>query len=75
MGSVGGIGMTIKELIKELQMYDEDKEVVLTIANVYPVLHELVDLETGLVRLSSDRQIGFEFNLLSDNRLEIEGVW
>ncbi|HEM3878441.1 TPA: hypothetical protein U1364_000570 [Streptococcus suis] len=67
--------MTIKELIKELQMYDEDKEVVLTIANVYPVLHELVDLETGLVRLSSDRQIGFEFNLLSDNRLEIEGVW
>lgn len=67
--------MTIKELIKELQMYDEDKEVVLTIANVYPVLHEFVDLETGLVRLSSDRQIGFEFNLLSDNRLEIEGVW
>ncbi|AML47519.1 hypothetical protein [Streptococcus suis] len=67
--------MTIKELIKELQMYDEDKEVVLTIANVYPVLHEFVDLETGLVRLSSDCQIGFEFNLLSDNRLEIEGVW
>ncbi|HEM3277567.1 TPA: hypothetical protein U0964_002171, partial [Streptococcus suis] len=65
----------IKELIKELQMYDEDKEVVLTIANVYPVLHEFVDLETGLVRLSSDCQIGFEFNLLSDNRLEIEGVW
>ncbi|WP_044981036.1 hypothetical protein, partial [Streptococcus suis] len=61
--------MTIKELIKELQMYDEDKEVVLTIANVYPVLHEFVDLETGLVRLSSDCQIGFEFNLLSDNRL------
>lgn len=29
--------MTVKELIKELQMYDEDKEVVLTIANVYPV--------------------------------------
>ncbi|HEM4167967.1 hypothetical protein HO434_07485 [Streptococcus suis] len=51
------------------------KEVVLTIANVYPVLHEFVDLETGLVRLSSDCQIGFEFNLLSDNRLEIEGVW
>ncbi|MDS1161623.1 hypothetical protein [Streptococcus suis] len=67
--------MTIKELIKELQMYDEDKEVVLTIANVYPVLHEFVDLETGLVRLSSDCQIGFEFNLLSDNRLEIEGIW
>ncbi|HEL1630276.1 TPA: hypothetical protein TXL51_001785 [Streptococcus suis] len=67
--------MTIKELINELQMYDEDKEVVLTITNVYPVLHEFVDLETGLVRLSSDCQIGFEFNLLSDNRLEIEGVW
>ncbi|MHC3598020.1 hypothetical protein [Streptococcus suis] len=67
--------MTIKELIKELQMYDEDKEVVLTIANVHPVLHELIVLETGLVRLSSDCQIGFEFNLLSDNRLEIEGVW
>ncbi|WP_394404853.1 hypothetical protein [Streptococcus sp. 20-1249] len=67
--------MTIKELIKELQMYDEDKEVVLTIANVYPVLHELVDLKTGLVRVSSDCQIGFEFNFLSDNRLEIEGVW
>ncbi|WP_449454925.1 hypothetical protein [Streptococcus suis] len=67
--------MTIKELINELQMYDEDKEVVLTIANVYPILHELVDLETGLARLSSDCQIGFEFNLLSDNRLEIEGVW
>ncbi|HEM3666975.1 TPA: hypothetical protein U1C81_000713 [Streptococcus suis] len=67
--------MTIKELINELQMYDEDKEVVLTIANVHPVLHELIDSETGLVRLSSDCQIGFEFNLLSDNRLEIEGVW
>ncbi|HFI0115528.1 TPA: hypothetical protein ACGO5E_000393 [Streptococcus suis] len=67
--------MTIKELINELQMYDEDKEVVLTIANVHPVLHELIDLETVLVRLSSDCQIGFEFNLLSDNRLEIEGVW
>ncbi|HEL1960704.1 TPA: hypothetical protein TYI36_001140 [Streptococcus suis] len=67
--------MTIKELINELQMYDEDKEVVLTIANVYPVLYELADLETGLVHLSSDCQIGFEFNLLSDNRLEIEGVW
>ncbi|HEM3555567.1 hypothetical protein [Streptococcus suis] len=67
--------MTVKELIKELQMYDEDKEVVLTITNVYPVLHELVGLETGLVRLSSDCQIGLEFNFLSDNRLEIEGVW
>ncbi|MBM7180486.1 hypothetical protein JO388_09405 [Streptococcus suis] len=67
--------MTIKELINELQMYDEDKEAVLTITNVHPVLPELIDLETGLVRISSDCQIGFEFNLLSDNRLEIEGVW
>ncbi|HEM3628878.1 TPA: hypothetical protein U1C31_001141 [Streptococcus suis] len=67
--------MTIKELIKELQMYDEDKEVVLTIANVPPTLYELVDLETGLAYVSSNLQNGFEFNLLSDNRLEIEGVW
>lgn len=67
--------MTIKELIQELQMYDDDKEIVLTIANIPPDMREFVDLQTGWVTAKSDYRAGIEFNLLPNNQLEIEGQW
>ncbi|WP_409373747.1 hypothetical protein [Streptococcus suis] len=65
--------MTVKELIDELQRYDGDREVVLAVADVPPVLHELMDLETRRVHVSSAWREGVELNELPDNCLELIG--
>ncbi|WP_155964030.1 hypothetical protein [Streptococcus ruminantium] len=67
--------MTVKELIDELQRYDGDREVVLAVADVPPVLHELMDLETRRVHVSSDWRAGIEFSELPGNCLELAGSW
>ncbi|MDQ8764340.1 hypothetical protein RFF73_01310 [Streptococcus ruminantium] len=67
--------MTVKELIDELQRYDGDREVVLAVADVPPVLHELMDLETRRVHVSSAWREGVELNELPDNCLELIGFW